>query len=94
LLAEIKWGPALHVERGLTLDEVIDAVCTGADVGVRATGTAVRLTVVAVRSDAPALNREVPLAGARFKHRGVTGDRRRRGDRLRRPHPKGSEMSS
>src|SRR6476620_5135432 len=38
---EIRWGPLLHVRRGLALDDGIDAVVRGAAAGAHATGTVV-----------------------------------------------------
>lgn len=58
---EIKWAPALHTARGLSLDEVVAAVVSGA----HAPGVVVSLTVVAVRSHDPAANVDVALAAAR-----------------------------
>jgi adenosine deaminase len=56
--AEIRWAPALHVERGLTLRESIAAVVDGARSGVAAVAAGgrridVRLIAVALRSHSP-----------------------------------------
>ena len=48
---EIRWGPLLHVARGLALDEGIAAVCAGAREAALRTGTVVRLICTALRSD-------------------------------------------
>src|SRR4026207_2484431 len=40
---EIRWGPRLHVARGLSLADGIAAVCAGARDGSARTGTVVRL---------------------------------------------------
>jgi adenosine deaminase len=58
---EIKWAPALHTTRGLSLDDVVAAVASGA----KAPGAVVSLTAVAVRSHHPAANVEVALAAER-----------------------------
>ena len=58
---EIKWAPALHTERGLSLDDGIAAVAAGA----RVPGAAVSLTAVAIRSQDPDSNVEVARAAAR-----------------------------
>ena len=61
---EIKWAPALHTARGLSLDDVVAAVASGAR-GVRAPGAVVSLTAVAVRSHDSDANMEVALAAER-----------------------------
>src|SRR4029450_3625756 len=40
---EIRWGPLLHVRRGLALGDGIAAVCRGAAGAAKRTGTTVRL---------------------------------------------------
>lgn len=71
--AEIRWGPALHIGGGLTLDESIAAVVAGARSGADATGVVVRLICVALRHHAPELNVDVARASAGFIDQGVTG---------------------
>ena len=70
---EIRWGPLLHVRRGLALEDGIDAVVQGAGAGARATGTVVRLIVTALRSHDPADNVRLAETAARFRDRGLTG---------------------
>jgi adenosine deaminase len=70
---EIRWGPLLHVRRGLALDDGIDAVVRGATAGASATGTAVRLIATALRSHDPADNLRLAETAARFRDRGLTG---------------------
>ena len=70
---EIRWGPLLHVRRGLALEEGIDAVVRGAEAGARATGTVVRLIATALRSHDPADNVRLAEAAARFRDRALTG---------------------
>jgi adenosine deaminase len=72
---EIRWGPALHTRRGLSLADGIAAVCRGAQVGQpRRTGSVVRLICTALRSHDPAL-KVVVLAetAGRFRDQGLTG---------------------
>jgi adenosine deaminase len=71
--AEIRWAPALHTERGLSLGDGIAAVVAGATAGARATGVAVRLIAVALRSHSPELNREMAEVAVRFVGDGLTG---------------------
>ena len=70
---EIRWGPLLHIRRGLSLEDGIDAVARGAEAGARATGTVVRLIATALRSHDPTDNVRLADAAARFRDRGLTG---------------------
>lgn len=70
---EIRWGPLLHVARGLSLADGIAAVCAGArDAAVR-TGTTVRLICTALRSHEPAANLELARTASSFRDLGLTG---------------------
>ena len=70
---EIRWGPLLHVERGLSLAEGIDAVVSGAERAARETGAIVRLICTAIRSHDPVANVALAETAARFRDRGLTG---------------------
>ena len=70
---EIKWAPAFHLERGLTLTEVIDTVAQAAAAAAQRHDVVVRLTVVALRSADPATNVEVARAAVAAHAQGVTG---------------------
>ena len=70
---EIRWGPRLHVGRGLSLAEGIAAVCAGAREGARRTGTVVRLICTALRSHDGEGNVELAETAARFIDQGLTG---------------------
>ena len=70
---EIRWGPRLHVARGLSLADGIAAVCAGARAGVARTGIEVRLICTALRSHDPAGNVELAEAAGRFIDQGLTG---------------------
>ena len=70
---EIRWGPLLHVARGLSLEDGIEAVARGAEDASRRTGTVVRLIATALRSHDPADNERLAEAAARFRDRGLTG---------------------
>jgi adenosine deaminase len=66
--AEIRWAPRLHLERGLSIDEVIEAVASGV---ARAAGALrspmeVGLIVTAMRSHPPAANVELARRAAAF----------------------------
>ena len=73
LYAEIRWGPLLHVARGLSLADGIAAVCRGARDAARRTGIEVRLICTALRSHDPAANVELAETAARFRDDGLTG---------------------
>jgi adenosine deaminase len=70
---EIRWGPLLHVARGLSLADGIEAVVRGAEAGARRTGSVVRLISTALRSHDPADNVRLAEAASRFRDRGLTG---------------------
>ena len=71
--AEIRWGPTLHVERGLSLRDGIAAVVRGAARGAAATGVTVRLIAVAIRTHEPARNETMTRVAADFLADGLTG---------------------
>ena len=70
---EIRWGPLLHMARGLPLADGIAAVCRGARRGAASTGVAVRLICTAIRSHEPPANVELAETAARFRDQGLTG---------------------
>jgi len=70
---EIRWGPRLHVARGLSLADGIAAVCAGARSGADRTGTVVRLICTALRSHDPDGNVDLAETAARFIDDGLTG---------------------
>ena len=70
---EIRWGPLLHVARGLSLADGIAAVCRGARGAAERTGTTVRLIATALRSHDPADNVALAETAARFRDQGLTG---------------------
>ena len=70
---EIRWGPLLHVERGLELAAGIAAVVRGARAAGARLGVEVRLICTAIRSHDPADNVRLAAAAARFRDEGLTG---------------------
>jgi adenosine deaminase len=70
---EIRWGPLLHVARGLSLEDGIAAVVRGAAGAAGRTGTVVRLIATALRSHEPADNERLAEVASRFRDRGLTG---------------------
>jgi len=69
---EIRWGPLLHVARGLSLADGIAAVCLGARAAAARTGTVVRLIATALRSHDPERNADLAETAARFIDQGLT----------------------
>jgi adenosine deaminase len=71
--AEIRYAPELHVQQGLTLDEVVSAVEEGFRQGVDASGgrLVVRQLLTAMRQAAPSL--EIAELAIRYRDRGVAG---------------------
>ncbi len=67
--AEVRFAPELHVERGLTLDDAIEAVLEGFTQGTAGTGLTIRAICTAMRH----LHRSVEVAEAavRWRDRGV-----------------------
>ncbi len=70
---EIRWGPLLHVRRGLGLGDGIAAVCTAAREAGQAAGIEVRLICTALRSHDPADNVVLAETAAGFIGEGLTG---------------------
>ena len=70
---EIRWGPLLHVARGLALSDGIAAVARGARDAASRTGSVVRLISTALRSHDPAANVTLAETAARFRDDGLTG---------------------
>ncbi len=75
---EVRWGPLLHVRRGLSLADGIAAVCAGADRGMAAAAAAgnpieARLICTALRSHEPGANVILAESASRFRDRGLTG---------------------
>jgi adenosine deaminase len=70
---EIRWGPLLHLEGGLSLADGIAAVCRGANEAAARTKVTVRLIATALRSHDPERNAELAETAARFLDDGLTG---------------------
>jgi adenosine deaminase len=70
---EIRWGPALHTARGLSLADGIAAVARGANDTARRAHVTVRLIATALRSHDPGDNAVLAETAARFRQDGLTG---------------------
>lgn len=69
--AEIRFAPELHRERGLSLDEVVEAVLEGFEQGSAGTGLVVRVLCSAMRQQAH--SREIAKLAIRHRDEGVVG---------------------
>jgi adenosine deaminase len=74
--AEVRFAPELHINRGLSLDEVVDAVLAGFVDGEKAAAAGgrpivVRCLVTAMRH--AARSREIAALAIRFRDKGVVG---------------------
>src|SRR3954451_17756479 len=74
--AEIRFAPELHIDRGLSLDAVVDAVLAGFADGEKTAGAegraiTVRCLVTAMRHQARSL--EIAELAIRFRDKGVVG---------------------
>src|SRR4029078_2314487 len=70
---EVRWAPALHTARVLSLADVIEAVARGARDAARAAGVEARLICTAMRSHNPEANVVLPEATVRARDFGMTG---------------------
>jgi adenosine deaminase len=71
IYAEVRFAPELHVERGLSLDEVVAAVLAGFDKGAAGTGLVVRALLTAMRT--AARSTEIAELAVRWRDGGVVG---------------------
>jgi len=74
--AEVRFAPELHINRGMSFDEIVDAVLLGFAAGEQACASAgrritVRLLVTAMRH--AAVSREIAELAIRFRDKGVVG---------------------
>lgn len=70
---EIRWGPRLHLARGLGMSDGIAAVVRGAREAGARTGVVVRLICTALRTHEPADNVVLAEVAGRFVPDGLTG---------------------
>jgi adenosine deaminase len=71
--AEIRYGPWLHVQQGLSLTDVIRAVLSGWHAGQKAFGLEGGVIVTALRDMPPAQNVSLAQVAGRFVSDGVVG---------------------
>src|SRR5256885_11975903 len=71
--AEIRYGPWLHVQQGLSLTDVMRAVLSGWTAGRKAFGLEGGIIVTALRDKPPAQNVSLAQVAGRFVTEGVVG---------------------
>jgi len=69
--AEVRFAPEQHLERGLSLDEVVEAALDGFEQGSRGRPITVRTLLTAMRTAARSL--EIAELAVRWRDRGVVG---------------------
>jgi adenosine deaminase len=69
--AEVRFAPELHLERGLSLDEVVEAVISGFDEGSAGADIRIGVLVTAMRTAARSL--EIAELAVRHRDNGVVG---------------------
>src|SRR5689334_24470370 len=69
--AEVRFAPELHTERGLSLNEVVQAVLEGFRIGSEGRGITVYALLTAMRTAARSL--EIAELAVRYRDRGVAG---------------------
>jgi adenosine deaminase len=71
--AEIRFAPILCIEKGMTLEQVVDAVLTGLREGYKKTGVKWGVILCAMRNQSPALSLEIAELAVAFRRDGVVG---------------------
>ena len=74
--AEVRFAPELHLERGLDLDQVMDAVLAGFSEGMQAAadaGTPIRIGTLVTAIRTAAKSRQIAELAVRYRDRGVVG---------------------
>ncbi|MCH9738331.1 MAG: adenosine deaminase [Actinomycetia bacterium] len=74
--AEVRFAPELHVEKGLSLHEIIDAVLAGYDAGVAAAtagGRTIRVGVLLTAMRTAANSRSIAELAVEYRDKGVVG---------------------
>ncbi|MBV9353828.1 MAG: adenosine deaminase [Mycobacterium sp.] len=74
--AEVRFAPELHIQNGLSFDEVVDAVLAGFADGEKAAaaeGSAIKVRCLVTAMRHAALSREIAELAIRFRDKGVVG---------------------
>ncbi|OBK26878.1 adenosine deaminase, partial [Mycobacterium asiaticum] len=74
--AEVRFAPELHINRGLSFDEVVDAVLAGFAAGEKASvadGRPIKVRCLVTAMRHAAMSREIAELAIRFRDKGVVG---------------------
>lgn len=71
--AELRFAPALHTQKGLNLEEVVQAVLKGLDQGRKEYGVQFGLILCAMRNERPENTLEIAELAVAFREKGVVG---------------------
>jgi adenosine deaminase len=71
--SEIRFAPVLHTNKGLTMDQAVEAVLDGLIEGKRRTNIAYGLILCGMRSQDPSLSLEVAKLAVAYRNKGVVG---------------------
>jgi len=74
--AESRFAPELHIEQGLSLEEVVEAVNAGfrdGEAEAAAAGTPIRVTTLLTAMRHAAMSTEIARLAVRYRHEGVSG---------------------
>lgn len=71
--AEIRFAPIQHLQQGLNLEQVVEAVLTGLEAGSASTGTKYGLILCAMRDQGAEVSLEIAELAVAFRERGVVG---------------------
>ena len=71
--AEIRFSPALHVQKEITMEDAVDAVRKGLKQGEQEFGIKTRIIICGIRSISPSISLKLADLAVRYKNRGVVG---------------------
>ncbi len=71
--AEIRFAPSLHIQKGLNMEQVVNAVLKGLKRGEIEKKVRTGLLLCAMRSESPSLSLEIAELAVAFSKRGVVG---------------------
>ncbi len=70
---EIRFAPILHTQKGLTLEQIVEAVLDGMDEGKRRTGISYGILLCAMRNQSPDISLQIAKLAVAYRDRGVVG---------------------
>ncbi len=70
---EIRFAPILHTEKGLSMNDVVEAVLQGMEQGKRDTGVHYGVILCAMRNQSPNISLDIAKLAVAYRDRGVVG---------------------